>query len=148
MQKTIVLLILLFIVADLKAQQIDSLKLKASEIPQGYNETLKKEYKTVHAASFYDQIEFYESFLGKVKSKDTQSFTKKGDNGTILYFEFEKDFESAAFLEGLLWGKEGKATNKKPDEYLAKGRFLIIWSFGLTSELKQVSKAKITSLLN
>ena len=34
-------MILLFVVADLKAQQIDSLKLKASEIPQGYNESLK-----------------------------------------------------------------------------------------------------------
>lgn len=147
MQKVIGLLIFLFAVTDLGAQQIDSLKLNASEIPEGYKETSKKEYKTVHAASFYDQIELYESFLGKVKSKDTQSFTKKGDNGTILYFEFENDFEGAAFLEGLLWGKENKATSKKPDEYLAKGRFLIIWSFGLTSELKQVSKAKISSLL-
>ncbi|RXK60332.1 hypothetical protein ESA94_07570 [Lacibacter luteus] len=141
--------VLLFILAAgySEAQELDSLRLVASEIPEGYRETSRKEHKTVHAASFYEQIELYESFLGKLKKKSAQSFTKKGDNGTILYFEFEKEFEGAAFLEGLLWGQEGKAAAKKSDEYFSKGRFLVIWSFGLTSEIKQVSKTKIISLL-
>lgn len=149
MIKTFLLSLFLFSAADsLVAQQLDSLKLSPTEIPEGYQETSKREYKTPHAVSFYQQVELYESFVGKLKKKDMQSFNKKGDKGTIFYFEFESDFEGAAFLDGLLWGQEGKATARKPEEYFAIGRFLVIWSFDLKSELKEVSRRKITTVLN
>jgi hypothetical protein len=148
MIKTIFLSLFLFVAANsLFAQQLDSLKLLASEIPEGYQETTKREYKTPHAVSFYEQVELYQSFVGKLKKKDMQSFHKKGDKGTIFYFEFESEFEGAAFLDGLLWGQEGKASSKKPEEYFAKEKFLVIWSFDLKSELKEVSRTKITSVL-
>lgn len=131
----------------LLAQQFDSLKLTASEIPEGYQETSKREHKTPHAVSFYEQVELFESFVGKLKKKDLQSFSKKGDKGTIFYFEFEDEFKGSDFLEGLLWGQTGKATAKKPEEYYVKGKFLVIWSFELNSELKERSKKKIVSLL-
>ncbi|MEJ8842190.1 hypothetical protein WG954_07335 [Lacibacter sp. H375] len=148
MIKTFLLSLFLFSAANsLVAQQFDSLKLSQTEIPEGYLESSKREYKTPHAVSFYEQVELYESFVGKLKKKDIQSFNKKGDKGTIFYFEFESDFEGAAFLDGLLWGQEGKATTKKPEEYFAKGKFLVIWSFDLKSELKEISRRKVTSVL-
>lgn len=148
MTKTFFLSLFLFVaVNSLVAQQLDSLKLFPADVPEGYQETSKHEYKTVHAVSFYEQVELYESFVGKLKRKAMQSFNKKGDKGTIFYFEFESDFEGAAFLDGLLWGQEGKASAKKPEEYFANGKFLVIWSFDLKSELKEVSRRKVTSVL-
>lgn len=128
-------------------QSIDSLKLTDTEIPAGYIKSEKLLCATVHANSFYTQADLFESLVGKIVKKDFQSFEKKGDTGSILYFEFEKDFEARTFLNGLLWGKGSKPTKSEPDEYFAKGRILIIWSFNLKSELKQISKVKAMRVL-
>jgi hypothetical protein len=129
-------------------QSMDSLKLSDSEVPSGYVKSDQIICVTPHGCSFYDQTEVFESMLGKVVKKEFQSYDKKGDRGSILYLEFEKEFTGQPFLNGLLWGKEMKPTKAEPDEYYSKGKFLIIWSFNLKSELKPISKAKVARLLN
>ena len=129
-------------------QKIDSLKLSDNEIPEGYSASSKLVCKTVHACSFYEQTDLYTSFLGKLVKKDFQAFNKKGDKGSILYFEFESEFTGEAFLKGLLWGAAEKPTKEKPDEYMITGRLLIIWSFNTDSELKVRSKEKVRSIIN
>jgi hypothetical protein len=124
-------------------QSFDSLKLNEAEIPAGYSVSDKLLCATPYACSFYEQVSLYESFLSKVVRKEFQSFNKKGDRGSILYFEFDKDFNEQAFLNGLLWGQSAKPTKGKSDEYYVLGHFLIIWSFELTSDLKEVSKSKV-----
>lgn len=128
-------------------QSIDSLKLNDSEVPKDYSKKDKLTCRTVHAQSFYEQSDLYSSILGAVVRKDFQSFEKKGDKGSILYFEFEKEFQGEAFLQGLLWGTNNKPTKQEPDEYLIKGKFLVIWSFNLDSEIKKISKDKVSRLL-
>jgi hypothetical protein len=148
MKKTVCLLVTMLCFISISfSQKIDSLKLYDSQIPAGYLQSSKLLCKTVHAYSFYEQTDLYAAFLGNLVKKDFQSFEKKGDKGSILFFEFEKDFTGEAFLEGLLWGNAGKPTKQNSDEYLVKGRFLIIWSFNLDSELKKTSKEKIISIL-
>lgn len=85
--------------------------------------------------------------MGTVKSKQIQSFKNKGDSGSIMYFEFEHTFKGDRFLQGLLWGKEGQPTDERPEEYLAKGKFLIIWSFRPDSKIKEKSETKIEAIL-
>jgi hypothetical protein len=130
------------------SQAIDKLLLADNEIPAGYKKSGKLMCRTVHAASFYEQADVYASMFGNVVKKEFQSFEGKGDKGSVLYFEFEKEFTGQAFLEGLLWGTEGKATKKKPDEYYSKGNVLVIWSFGMDSPVKKVSQDKVKSALN
>lgn len=148
MTKKLFFTIVLALVTGLSfAQTIDSLKLSDTEVPTGYLKSNKLLCVTSHASSFYDQTDLYETFLGKVTKKEFQSFEKKGDKGSILYFEFENEFKGQGFLNGLLWGQDTKPTKSEPDEYYAKGKILIIWSFNLKSELKQISKSKIIKLL-
>ena len=64
-----------------------------------------------------------------------------------MYFEFETDFKGEGFLDGLLWGGD-KPTKEHPEEYYAKGNFLIIWSFKKGSTIKKISKDKIKAILN
>lgn len=129
------------------AQSIDSLMLKDAEVPAGYSKSDKLICVTPHASSLFDQMDLYESFFGKVTKKSFQSFYKKGDKGSILYFEFDNEFKAQSFLNGLLWGKESKPTRSEPDEYYSKGNILIIWSFNQTSELKLASQTKVRQLL-
>ncbi|MBS0645299.1 MAG: hypothetical protein JSR97_01740 [Verrucomicrobia bacterium] len=148
MHKIILAVTILTLISTLSfGQTIDSLKLSDTEIPSDYSRPSKILCKTAHSASFYEQTDVYSTFLGTIVKKDFQSFDKKGDKGSILYFEFEKDFTGEAFLNGLLWGQPGKPTKQKPDEYYAKGKFLIIWSFDLDSEIKMLSKTKVQSVL-
>jgi hypothetical protein len=128
------------------AQELDDLKLTGAEVPEGYTSTDKMLYKSIQARSFYEQTDLYESFIGKVRKKEFQSFKGADDQGTIFYYEFETDFKQEGFLEGLLWGGN-KPTKAHPEEYFVKGNILIIWSFVDKSELKKISKAKITRLL-
>ncbi len=138
--------ILIFILSSVIgfSQNIDSLKLRDSEIPNGYKKVDKLLCKTPHAFSLYDQVDLF-PFLGKVVKKDYQSFEKKGDKGTILYFEFEKPFEGQAFLDGLLYGEGGKPTKRESDEYVVLGNILIVWSFAIESEIKARSKEKVAT---
>ena len=147
-KKVLFTLLLVHIVGNSFAQTIDSLKLIDSDIPSGYSKSDKMICVTPHGCSFYSQTDLYEAFFGKVTKKEFQSFEKKGDKGSILYFVFEKEFNGQSFLNGLLWGEPLKPTKSEPEEYYAKGNILVIWSFNLKSELKQISKTKVTQLLH
>jgi hypothetical protein len=101
MRKKISLTILTIIIATLSfGQNIDSLKLNDAEIPGGYSKSNELLCKTPHAYSFYQQTDLY-PFLGTVVKKDFQSFDKKRDKGSILYFQFDKDFDGQDFHNGL-----------------------------------------------
>jgi hypothetical protein len=128
-------------------QAIDSLKLADSEIPAEYSKSNEMFCVTPHACSLYNQSDLFETFIGKVVKKEFQSFSAKGDKGTIIYFQFEKEFKGQSFLEPLLWGEGKKPSKSEPDDYYAKGNILILWSFNIKSDLKKISKAKVTQLL-
>lgn len=127
-------------------QTLDTLKLSPNDIPESYELTDKMLHKSIQAINFYNQVDLYESLIGTVKYKAYQSFKNKKDSGTIFYVEFEGNFEGETFLEGLLWG-EDKPSKSHPEEYLVKGKVLIIWSFKQNSELKEISRAKIAKRL-
>ncbi|CAA9200045.1 hypothetical protein FLA105534_02941 [Flavobacterium bizetiae] len=129
------------------SQTLADLKLKNKEIPKGYTFNDGNICVTPQACNFYTDIETYSNIVGIVKSKQIQSFKNKADSGSIMYFEFEHTFKGDRFLQGLLWGKDGQPTDERPEEYLAKGKFLIIWSFHPDSKIKEKSEAKIEALL-
>lgn len=97
---------------------------------------------------FYKQTDMYSMFLGKVKNKSVQNFECKTDSGSIMYFEFEKDFEGEGFLTGLLWGQAKKPTTEHPEQIFIKGKFLVIWSFNDKSALQKISESKVKQILN
>lgn len=139
-------LFLLFTV-NLFSQTIADLKLKAKEIPKSYALSDGNICITPQACTFYNDVETYANIVGIVKSKSIQSFKSKGDRGSIMYFEFEHVFKGDRFLQGLLWGKNGQPSDEHPEEYLAKGKFLIIWSFRPDSPVKEKSEDKIDAIL-
>lgn len=127
-------------------QSIDSLKLLDKEIPEGYTLTKENNCISIQACIFYDNPEMYETLIGKLKSKQIQNFDSKKDKGSIMYFEFEEDFKGEGFLGRLLWGGD-KPTKEHPEEYYAKGNFLIIWSFKKASLITTTSKDKVKAVL-
>lgn len=129
------------------SQTLADLKLKPKEIPKGYTLSDSDICINPQSCSFYKDIETYSNIVGVVKSKAIQSFRSKTDRGSIMYFEFEHVFKGDRFLQGLLWGKAGEPTAEHPEEYLAKGKFLIIWSFKTESAIKEKSEEKIEKLL-
>lgn len=139
-------LLLLFTINSF-SQSLADLKLKPKEIPKNYAVSDGNICITPQACSFYNDIETYSNIVGTVKSKAIQSFKSKSDRGSIMYFEFEHTFKGDRFLQGLLWGKAGEPTDEHPEEYLAKGKFLIIWSFKSESPLKEKSENKVETLL-
>jgi len=149
MKITIPLLTLFLIFATNSfSQTIADLKLKPKEIPKGgYTLSDGNICVTPQACTFYNDIETYSNIVGTVKSKAIQNFKNKADSGSIMYFEFENRFKGDRFLQGLLWGKEGQPSDEHPEEYLVKGKFLIIWSFHPDSPVREKSEAKIEALL-
>ena len=148
MKITIALSVLfLSFTTTLFSQTLADLKLKNKEIPKGYTFNDGNICVTPQACNFYNDIETYSNIVGIVKSKQIQSFKNKADSGSIMYFEFEHTFKGDRFLQGLLWGKDGQPTDERPEEYLAKGKFLIIWSFHPDSKIKEKSEAKVEALL-
>lgn len=140
-------LLLLFTINSF-SQTLADLKLKPKEIPKGgYVASDGNICITPQACTFYNDIETYANIVGTVKSKAIQSFKNKADRGSIMYFEFEHVFKGDRFLQGLLWGKDGQPTDEHPEEYIAKGKFLIIWSFKPDSPIREKSEAKIEALL-
>jgi hypothetical protein len=137
----------MLLLVDLSAQSIDSLKLTKNDLPKEYSFTNTSNCISIQACIFYDKPEIYESIIGKIKRKDVQNFESKKDNGSIMYFEFEKDFEQTGFLEGLLWGGD-KPTKEHPEKYKVYKNILIIWSFNNGSPLEKISENKIKKLLN
>ncbi|AWK04898.1 hypothetical protein HYN56_11930 [Flavobacterium crocinum] len=129
------------------SQTLSDLKLKPKEIPKGYIANDGNICVTPQACNFYTDIETYSNIVGTVKSKAIQSFKNKGDKGSIMYFEFDHVFKGDRFLQGLLWGKAGEPTDEHPEEYIAKGKFLVIWSLKADSPLKKKSEAKVEAIL-
>ena len=147
MSKLFTILSIAFVLAiQTNAQSIDSLKLSDKEIPEGYTLTKDNNCISIQACTFYDNPELYGALIGKLKSKQVQNFDGKKDKGSIMYFEFEDGFKGEGFLGGLLWGGD-KPTKEHPEEYFAKGSFLIIWSFKKGSLVTKTSKDKIKELL-
>lgn len=140
------LLFLLF-TTNIFSQTLADLKLKPKEIPKTYTPNDGNICVTPAACNFYTDIETYSTIVGTLKSKAIQSFKSKTDRGSIMYFEFEHTFKGDRFLQGLLWGKDGQPTDEHPEEYLAKGKFLVIWSFRPDSFIKEKSETKIEAIL-
>ncbi len=148
MKQIIPLFILFFLLTtNLFSQTLADLKLKPKEIPKNYVLSDGNICITPQACTFYNDIETYSNIVGTVKSKAIQSFKNKADKGSIMYFEFDHVFKGDRFLQGLLWGKDGQPTDEHPEEYLAKGKFLIIWSFRPDSAIREKSEAKIEGIL-
>jgi hypothetical protein len=148
MKITIPLSVLFLLLSTtLFSQTIADLKLKPKEIPKTYALSDGNICITPQACNFYNDIATYSNFVGTVKSKSIQSFKSKKDSGSIMYFEFDHTFKGDRFLQGLLWGKDGQPTDEHPEEYLAKGKFLIIWSLRSDSAIKEKSETKIEALL-
>lgn len=137
----------LLLTTTLFSQTIADLKLKSKEIPKTYILSDGNNCVSIQACTFYNDIETYSNIVGKVKSKAIQSFKSKTDSGSVMYFEFEHTFKGDRFLQGLLWGKNGQPSDEHPEEYLAKGKFLIIWSFHPDSIIKEKSEAKVDAVL-
>lgn len=129
------------------AQSIDSLQLSVAEIPEGYALTKDNNCISIQACTLYENPDMYAAIIGKLKRKQVQNFDSKKDKGSIMYFEFEDGFKGEGFLDGLLWGGD-KPTKEHPEEYYAKGNFLIIWSFKKGSPVTKASKDKIKEILN
>lgn len=127
-------------------QGIEKLKLTDTDVPEKYKPTDEMLYKSIQAGTFYEQTDLYPALIGKVKNKTFQSYESKDDKGAIYYYEFEENFEGQEFLGGLLWGGK-KRTKAHPEEMFVKDNILVIWSFADKSELKKISKDKITTLL-
>ena len=127
-------------------QDIDSLQLTDKEIPENYFLTKDNNCISIQACTFYNNPEIYGMLIGKLKSKKIQNFDNKKDKGSIMYFEFEDGFKGDRFLGGLLWGGD-KPSKEHPEEYYAKGNFLIIWSFKKGSLLTKTSSDKIKVML-
>lgn len=141
------LALLMLLTTTAFSQTLADLKLKPKEIPKGYTNNDGQICVTPQACNFYTDIETYSNIVGTVKSKQIQSFKNRADSGSIMYFEFEHVFKGDRFLQGLLWGKAGQPTDEHPEEYLAKGKFLIIWSFRPDSPVKEKSETKIEAIL-
>lgn len=135
-----------FLTIKTNGQNIDSLLLNDKEIPENYSLTEENNCFSIQARTFYENPEIYGMLIGNIKTKRIQNFDNKKDKGSIMYFEFEEGFKGNGFLEGLLWGGK-KPTKEHPEEYYAKGKFLIIWSFKKGSLIAETSEDKIKEIL-
>ena len=144
--KTILILIAVVSCLACPAQTLEKMKLVPSEFPTGFQLTEDPQCISIQACSFYDSPEIYEGFMGKIKEKAIQNFVNGKDSGCIMYFEFEKKFEMQSFLQGLLWGGK-KATAEHPEEIYINDKWLLIYSFPLKNTLKEVSIAKVVTVL-
>ena len=134
---------LLMFSMNIFSQKIEKIKLTKLEIPKEYKLTENSQCKSIQANLLFKNPEMYQMIYGKIKSKEIQNFESSQDSGSILYLEFEKDFESENFIKGLIWGKSKKPTDGNPEEIFVKKNTVIIWSFEKESVLKELSKKKI-----
>ncbi len=144
--KNILFLFAILYSFNTSAQTLEKIKLAENEIPAEYKLTNEPQCISIQACTFYKRPDMYESFIGKLKSKDIQNFENKKDSGSIMYFEFEEKFEMESFLKGLLWGGN-KATKEHPEQIYVKDKIVIIYSFPLKSSLVEVSKKKVETEL-
>ncbi len=135
-----------FFIVKTNGQTIDSLLLTNNEIPEKYSLTKDNNCISIQACTLYENPEIYGALIGKFKTKRIQNFDNKKDKGCVMYFEFENGFKGDGFLGPLLWGGD-KPSKEHPEEYYAKGKFLIIWSFKKGSIITQTSREKILKML-
>ena len=147
MTKLLTLLAFAFLLSvKSNGQNIDSLQLSDKEIPEGYTLTNENNCISIQACTFYDNPGMYGMLIGKLKTKKIQNFDNEKDKGSIMYFEFEDGFKGEGFLGGLLWGGD-KPTKEHPEEYYAKGNYLVIWSFKNGSPIAKISQEKVKAIL-
>lgn len=116
---------------------IESIQIKPAEIPTEYKLLEKLECQSIQSKLLYENPDMYNFILGKTLNKKFQSFEYKGNKGSILYFEFDKDPENAkGFIGGLLWG-EKKPSKAHPENIITKGNLMIVLSFPLKSEISK-----------
>ena len=126
---------------------LSMLHLSESDLPEGYQFSEVLACKTSKLNSFYKNVNNYSDEIGQVAFKGFQSIESDSDKGSILYFQFQDPKGLQNFLNDYLWGKEGKASEKRPDEYMILAEnFLILWSVNLDSPIKGISKLKIEQL--
>lgn len=118
-------------------QDISSLKLSAKEIPAGYNKPTKLLCDNSLVEDIYNNPGDY-PMIGYIEKKDFQSFEKGSDKGSILYFEFSDELTEKE--------KDNLDTFliKNQEPYFI-GKLVIIWCLNNDSEIKKISKAKITA---
>ena len=116
---------------------LDSIQIKTTEISTDYKVLDKLQCQSIQSKLLYEKPEMYSFILGKTLNKRFQSFEYKGNKGSIMYFEFDKDPQNAkGFIEGLLLG--GKKPNKEhPENIILKGNLMIILSFPFKSEISK-----------
>lgn len=142
----VIIFFALLLSINASSQSIDSLLLKDNEIPKNYSLTKENNCISIQACILYKNPEMYGVLIGKLKTKKIQNFDNEIDKGSIMYFEFEDGFKGEGFLGGLLWGGD-KPTSEHPEEYYAKGKYLIVWSFKQGSIITKTSKDKIIEML-
>ncbi|NDK55225.1 hypothetical protein [Pontibacter fetidus] len=149
MNKIFTLIIILGLTISItKAQGIDALKLSETELPANYKIADKLYCKSIQVATLYNSPQTYSFLLGNMVEKSFQSFESENEKGSVMFITFDKDVsESDSFIEGLIWGSSGKPTKAHPEEFLAKGNTLVIWSFERKSPIKDLSKDKVTKNL-
>lgn len=130
----------------LSGQSIDDLKLSEKEIPADYSLVNENKCLTMQACMFYENTETFEKIVGVLKEKRIQNFDNEKDKGSIMYFEFENDFEGEAFLKGFIWGATSPS-KEHPEGIYVKGKIVIIWNFNKNSKIAAISKNKIKKML-
>jgi hypothetical protein len=130
------------------SQNVDNLKILDSEIPIGYKKDAQLKYISIEASTFFQNPEIYSALVGDVSEKTFQSFSNKGEHGSILYFRFSQEIKNEDFFKALLWGVKGKPSMEHPEEYFIHHNFLIIWCLKEESVIKQLSKSKIFKILS
>ena len=145
-RKIVFFLSFLLVAVKLNGQSIDDLKLSENEIPTDYSLVDENNCISIQACTFYEKPEMFEKIIGKLKEKQIQNFNSKKDKGSIMYFEFEDNFEREDFLKSFIWGASNP-TKEHPEEIYSKGKILIIWSFNKGSKIAERSKNKIKKIL-
>lgn len=127
---------------------LNMFELQQKDLPEGYQFTEVLNCKTAQVNSFFKNIDLYRNDIGTVAFKGFQSIESKNDSGSILYFQFQDPKNLESFLNDYLWGKDGEASNKRPERYMIlANNYLIIWSVELDSPITEISRKKINSLL-
>ena len=65
-------------------QAFEKLKLTDTEVPEKYKPTDEMLYKSIQAATFYEQTDLYAALIGKIRNKSFQSYESKDDKGCLV----------------------------------------------------------------
>ncbi len=132
---TLLLVVLCMGISQAQSKPLDQLQLKSFELPKGSELFNELKFQSSQAKLFYEKPELHEEQLGKLLDKRFQTISYKGETGSILYFEFDKDITNAKiFLETLMWeANHPSATH--PEAVIRRGHTLLILSFPYKSEV-------------